>query len=427
MRTTYPLTKSYEDRLTFTQQRRTRTTSLSLGLCKPEVKDVSTRLVVLPNEVYLGASPNSWRDNLRRGTSATSTLHGYRYTLKGGHGMIGVYGSGNPGDPNGCYVREDSEAPLCVYRGNVRAPLDETLSLLADDKARSNLLSKYLKVRKTFRGGNFIAEFRETVQMMKRPVKALEGGFKKFAAEVKKGRGIKGKRRYASMLSDAWLSWTLGWSPLFSDVHDAAEALARLSTSNRFDGKRITGVGMDETSICHNPGNYNAYILLNRVDRLSSMVKYVAMIKARPDKFLTFADSFGITPGDVIPAVWEAIPWSFLIDYFVNVNEVLDGMQWASGDVAWVNCGVKNDNEIVYSVAPGNLPSGLHTQITCTPLRLNTVYKSRFASGIPYPRFHFKIPGIRGDINIAALWASAWSSRPVGYDVRKGLKKPKGW
>jgi len=157
------------------------------------------------------------------------------------------------------------------------------------------------------------------------------------------------------------------------------------------------------------------------------MVKYVAMIKARPDKFLTFADSFGITPGDVIPAVWEAIPWSFLIDYFVNVNEVLDGMQWASGDVAWVNCGVKNDNEIVYSVAPGNLPSGLHTQITCTPLRLNTVYKSRFASGIPYPRFHFKIPGIRGDINIAALWASAWSSRPVGYDVRKGLKKPKGW
>lgn len=425
MRKDYPVVKNNTVRLSVTYRWRTRSGSSSSGVCR--VEDIKDRqvTVVLPNKVELGKSPSSWRRNIEVGESATSTLVGTMYGIKGGEGLIGLYGDGVPNHYQGCFIDERSGQPLKHFLGADKAPLDETLSLLADERARADLLAKYLRVRKQWRGGNFIAEFRDTVKMLKRPVFGLKKGFERFIENVRRARGERSRKRYAGYLSDAWLSWTFGWSPLFSDIRAASEALARLEVSGRFDGKIIKGVGTDDDSIVYSPGVYMVGTLLNRHDKLQSAVDYVACIKARPDCFRSVADTFGISPTDVLPAVWEAIPWSFFVDYFVNVNEVLDALQWATKDVGWVNRRVKNDNSILYSVSPGNIPKGLTYESTVTPLHLRSTYKARSPSGIPYPSLRFRLPGVKQDINIAALWASIYASRPIGWKAGKETWAPK--
>jgi hypothetical protein len=46
---------------------------------------------------------------------------------------------------------------------------------------------------------------------------------------------------------------------------------------------------------------------------------------------------FGFTPSELVPTAWELLPWSFLVDYFVNVGDVLSSAVTASSNVNFVN------------------------------------------------------------------------------------------
>ena len=46
---------------------------------------------------------------------------------------------------------------------------------------------------------------------------------------------------------------------------------------------------------------------------------------------------FGFTPSEFIPTAWELLPWSFLIDYFVNIGDVIQANIVSLSDLAWAN------------------------------------------------------------------------------------------
>lgn len=418
----YPFTKIGTARIRPSWTQQTRTTSITNGVCNfPITTTPQSNLVVCLNQVTLGKSPSAWRRAIKKGISATSDLVGTQYMLQGGEGYYTIEGT-NPGGPySTCWLDSGSGQILKVYRGGTTPPLMTTVNTLADAYAREALLGKYLKVRKKFRGGSFLAEFRDTVHMMKHPADSLYHGLQNFARGVGKLKRLKNSRDYAKALGDLYLSWSFGWKPLFNDVHDAAEALANLATSGRFDGKVIKGQGAFEDSFEYSPGNLNAFISMFRTDVRESIVAYTALIKSRPDSFATFADNFGVSAGDIIPAVWEAVPWSFFVDYFVNCNEVLDSLQWCEGDVGWVRRRVLNRNSIRYSVnanAVSALPAGLRVVCAISPMVHRVNHKVRSPSGIPYPSFRFRTPNMPQGFNIAALWAGIWGSKPAKSGVK---------
>ncbi len=416
MTQTYPLTKTSVRRLYLNTYGAYSNASGTAGVCSiPNVIDNAARRLDATNTVTLGKSPSNWKQEIRRGNSATSSLVGVQFSMKGGDGEYS-YRSLSTSFPARCQ-RGNMYGNFARYIGTF-PPTNSIVSGPADQLAREALLGDYLKARKAFRGGNFIAEFRDTVKMMKSPVDSLFKGFNQFIRRVTSIKRLKNRQTYKSRLSDAYLGWEFGWKPLFSDVKEAAEALAKLETSGRFDGRIIKGKGLIETQVSYasllaslSPlGSIGART--QRTDISRAEVAYRGLMKARPESYSTFADNFGVSAGDILPAIWEAIPWSFFVDYFATANHVLESLQWCTNDIGFINRRVLNDEIARYVWFMGDLPAGYQASIAVEPVEYHSKYKVRSSSGIPYPSLRFRTPSLGQSYNIGALWVSIMASKP---------------
>jgi hypothetical protein len=297
-------------------------------------------------------------------------------------------------------------------------------SVEASSKAASAFLKSYLRESNTWRGGNTIAEFAETVRMIASPIRSLFSRTETFVGRV--GRLRKVYRRdpidYGKALGDAWLGYHLGISPLMGDLHDAQAAMQALSEglSGGVTTKRIIGTGQVQTlegRLLNEPIPGFDYTIRDRETVLYQMVRYLGAMKCQPPGFAAISEEFGIGFSDIIPAVWEAIPWSFIVDYFVNVGEVLDSYKLAWVRFGWLQTTVRNrrvnqywplreystssTRDYLVSVQGGQCQTQV-TSITRSP-----------QGSPPFPDFQFKIPGTQVQIgNIAALIAGIARSKP---------------
>ena len=141
-----------------------------------------------------------------------------------------------------------------------------------------------------------------------------------------------------------------------------------------------------------------------------------------PSCLAGFAEGFGLGVSDMLPAVWEAIPFSFMVDYFVNVGEVLDSFHVLSARLAWLKRTVRNRRTVSASSLqsmtglPG-YPAG-YPKITCRggEFRTHGIRVQREAvPQMPWPGFQFRVP-FGNDLkvaNISALLLAIKGSRPV--------------
>jgi len=136
-----------------------------------------------------------------------------------------------------------------------------------------------------------------------------------------------------------------------------------------------------------------------------------------------FAEGFGLGISDVLPAVWEAIPWSFMVDYFINVGEVFDSFNNLSVELAWLKRTVRNRRTVSGSAAYGlkapqpGYPTGFPI-VECSGGQFRT-HGIRVSRGpvatMPWPGFRFRVP-FGSDLkvaNIAALVLAIKQSKPV--------------
>ena len=373
--------------------------------------DSSVTNVDATDTVSYGDNIPDWRMRIRNGQDATTTLVGTRYQVRLYDGScINYYTASNP---NGGYgVKNTYFGNLSVAYCGFNLPT-QTASVYADDKARSKFLSRYINATNTWRGGNFLAEVGETIHMLRHPVKSLFDSTLNFAKEVTRLRRIP-VRNLRKTVSDAWLTWAFGIQPLIADCNDAAAALNRVRTrgGTGHDRTIISGAGR-ETLLPYqdfralnigpsDPGNNSRWYLHQKTDL---NVKYRACIKAHLEDRSTVLEQFGVSPYDAAPAVWEAIPWSFFIDYFVNVQEMIDSCRLASADVSWCYLSIRNAG--TYSCQPiGYVTSASEDgYLSGGGFWTLATYVKRVPSGIPFPRFHFQVPNIGSTkwLNIAAL------------------------
>jgi hypothetical protein len=359
-----------------------------------------------------GSNIPDWRKRIALGQDATTTLSGFRYKCRLYDGSCDRYHN-DAGGTHQRYLR-------AAYRGNLSAAYvgfnvpTTAASVSADNQARSKFLKRYIAATNTWRGGNFLAEIGETIHMLRHPVKALFDSTLHFAKRVRELRRIP-VRNLRKTVSDTWLTWAFGVQPLIADCNDAASALNRLRTSKGgtgHDRTMISGHGRETLIPYHevkalnmcpsDPGSPNRFYLFQKTDLT---IRYRACIRAHLEDQSTVLEQFGLSPYDFAPAVWEAIPWSFFIDYFVNVQEMIDSCRLAKADVSWCyssirNAGTYNAHSLgMVEVAPdvGYIGGGGFYTLA--------VYVRRQPSSIPFPNWHFQVPGIESTkwLNIAAL------------------------
>lgn len=211
-------------------------------------------------------------------------------------------------------------------------------------------------------GLTLIGELRETIQMLRSPARSLRDAMHKVKQNAETHRNLFPSRmrdrdrvRWEQVLADLWLEFSFGVQPVINDIHDISVAALNVGDLGNTRFSRVRGVGSDTEGVRYSK-TYGTLIGANwiteEVHRQRAFAKYTVGIK-ETSAYDTSAlnrvlASGGFTLSNVVPALWELTPWSFLVDYFVNVGDVLATHFTSLRDVAWSSLTTVTDETIVW-------------------------------------------------------------------------------
>lgn len=216
------------------------------------------------------------------------------------------------------------------------APISEV-----DNIALSKFLRACKGAQRQFSGGVFLGELRETMKLIRNPASALRSLITDYVGACRRAPRRLSPKQTLKHVSNQWLEYSFGMLPLVSDIRSGYNALERLylnlpskyvtATEQREFGSQTTEKRIalwaqyfPVTIHCFVKGSYS------RTWRGEVRL-------AQRDIGSAPSESFGATLRDFVPTVYELIPYSFLIDYFVNIGEILEAASFNTTDLIW-NC-----------------------------------------------------------------------------------------
>lgn len=166
-------------------------------------------------------------------------------------------------------------------------------------------------------------------------------------------RGLRGsvvfrKIKFAEIVASTWLEYAFGLAPLISDTKKAAEALARFHLEVDEDlhrrSKVIARGQSSKATFTQQVGSVNSTWLIgtnNTKTVTEQRVQYVcglgASVTAAFGSNERLLELLGFRPQDLLPAAWEVVPWSWLVDYFTNVGDILKAGATSTGQITWIS------------------------------------------------------------------------------------------
>jgi hypothetical protein len=141
-----------------------------------------------------------------------------------------------------------------------------------------------------------------------------------FTALFERFKPPKGFKMRGKSFADSVLEWRFGWQPLWNDIHDSAESLAR-----DLGDFSVTGKGRakwQETAVYDNLGVY-AGIRETRRANYDQRYRISADVRITNPNTLLW-DSLGLTNPAIV--AYEMIPFSFVANYFFSIEEYVRGL-----------------------------------------------------------------------------------------------------
>jgi hypothetical protein len=276
------------------------------------------------------------------------------------------------GDPNGI--------PRKYAIDYVWYPWTSTFDDTAIRSSLSNRLASRIRVAASdlrFNLGQALAERRQTVNLVANTAVLLAKAYK----DIRRGRVPVGLKHVSSVdwskkASNIWLQYHYGWLPLLSDIHGALtllverpltfeiSATVKDSDTKSFDFHQMTNSGMFHVTGKANVGykmRGNAKVLIEDYGRTESLINQL---------------------GANNPALlgWELLPYSFVVDWFLNIGTYLEALNGFNGvtildscttftrhfDMYAVSEKTKNDLAIGQTVLSNSIAQGTDTVITRT-------------------------------------------------------------
>lgn len=380
-------------------------------------------LATWTDSVTFGANVPGWRDALRNGTDATTTMEGSRSVIrvKPGHFTHRIT------DGAWFYITVGG-----LMRLNHGLP-EELPDELSDASAKSFALGKFEQklnlVNTAIQGGVVLGELRQTLQTIRNPAMGLrrlvDDGLdvlRSIRAARRVGSLAAHKKAVLENLADAWLELQFGWKPLLNDIDSAGEALRRYNTGQSIHTRRISATERTEqvtSDVYGYVGESFAYWNTHRVhrSRVEAIFRGAVRVEAVDPQELS-PELIGFNPRSFLPTAWELIPYSFLVDYFTNIGGIVYGLSNLGTRLAWCNYTVRRTTEKQQDTmdreVPGVTASGAHASVFSAR---TTVSRAKY-TGTGVPALAFKLPGFGSLkwLNIAALVASRRSDRSWTFD-----------
>jgi hypothetical protein len=281
-----------------------------------------------------GGPVSSWKRRIRQSSSATSPLSGKRTQVSpvgGFSGRLTAHFKGNPSIRIDISAR-GSQPP--IVPGILTGAGYGSLS----SQARTSWASSAYSRQRAFQGLVMAGELGKTINMIRNPMKNLRSSVEDYFRTLKRARGRIPQKKKKKFLAGTWLEYSYGWAPLIGAAQDGAKAFA-IANNYRRPKEFVRSVASNAYRIDLGPfgksvgqlswaGTLQAHVTAN--------VECVGFVQATSGGSFDAA-MFGFDFRSFVPTVWELIPYSFLVDYFLNIGEALEAANLCLSTVCWVN------------------------------------------------------------------------------------------
>lgn len=127
-------------------------------------------------------------------------------------------------------------------------------------------------------------------------------------------------------LADTWLEYTFGWVPLIQDIHAAIDVMQSAPPWERVRGSARVSYPIYFSQVENEADPYDSGMKATGV-AYGGVSLSCQVVVSNPDLYL--ANQLGlVNPAGV---VWDAIPFSFVVDWFLPVNKFLMSMSQTWG------------------------------------------------------------------------------------------------
>jgi hypothetical protein len=275
-------------------------------------------------------------------------------------------------------------------------------------KAYNSAVLKYLKkvreVEVRMSGPTFLAELHKTISMIRHPAQGLSSLLRQYVRKVKRAKQL-APNAWKKELSGLYLETVFGWKPFLHDLQDAVEAYHKVLDNEKFENVSATGFaevfkreGTDPFAGV--PDAWCPPFMVHYKGWEVGMVKFRGQVGRKVNgKAWGDFSLFGFTGDEFIPTAWEILPWSFLIDYFTNIGDIITASVANTSSIRWTN---RSDVVWQYLVLHAYLNASnpaingdkvrdVKGEQNSTYLRKN--YGRNAQSSFPLPPISFELPG----------------------------------
>lgn len=387
----------------------------------------SGNFISYTGDVTGGFNPG-WKDDVKNHRGASTALLGQNFVWSGstrGAARTTFYHASNPTLKLGERIHGDLMSPDDF--GTINTPGNLPMKARVYNAALGKFYQAAWNARRSFQGGQFLGEIGETLRMIKNPAKAFRRGLDDYSAEVRRRikRSNNGRlpasrestNRANRVASDTWLEFMFGWKPLLSDISSGNAALERLAREPH-EYKKVNAYAEEVYSVVpsaplytRNIGTFTQYrFSIRRKSGYSCII--IGEVKCTISNPITMGQEvLGLSSADFVPTVWELIPYSFLVDYFSNIGDVIQAWSFPTGALAWHNRTMREfaEREVMcwchgaFNPAPGQWIIDHNEGSSLYAKQLKTTVE-RDVGPLGFPSITFEIPGSSTKwLNIAAL------------------------
>lgn len=381
------------------------------------------------NFVRKGGPVPHYRGIIAAGGNATTHLYGRRYSVRSTPTSLRHDSYGANTANQGWHFSIELQGNLLSAGSVLNLNIDNLASTNARNQAATRYLSELASVESAFKGQVFAGELPEMLRAIRSPAKALREGVSDYLSHLKR-HGVRfDPRNRRSFVRDTWLEYSFGWRPLVNDIDSAITAFNRSSVKGptfqmvKASGRdRQGGQPVDNSLI---DVGYGRYVSSRTVQETEVFVKYYGIYRSRGNGISTDVHSYGFSPWEFVPTLWELIPYSFLVDYFTNIGAIVSswsyrflGSDWVAQTVVKKHTSTNHGVKVFLhpSAYPWNDPTWYTGTTNGDPgmqsITLTEVERTPSVT-LPIPSLELQVPGMGSTkwLNLLALSNQLESTR----------------
>jgi len=313
----------------------------------PPLSVTNRHVTCLKSMTHSGRVPN-WKYLIQHGMGATSGFQGQisQFTTSPGKILFHYVYTDLYGGP----VQKSHSERTGILVGEPSAAYPGSISTTeAQNLAKIKFLRKCLATQQKLQGLVVAGELAETLKMIRNPAKALFNGVLNYAYDVKRRVNRSKPHNRRRVIANTWLEYAYGWAPLVSDIRSGMEALHTMSINpppyqHIVAEHSIDSMPSPPVTFQTGSGLYNKYE--TSFSKSTARCVFRGTVKCDPPSASRTRKLFGVSWSQVLPTVWELIPYSFLVDYFSNVGAVLDANSFNQAYLMWYQMTVIRSNEV---------------------------------------------------------------------------------